>query len=176
MSVSTVTTQYGYTYLSCDCAKTAIRYRIQSNGVGVFVYQCLTCGRSLRQVSKTSPEVLALTERTPFDNLLQGRWREYQQKFNEEARAIQERQREQEAAEQNATWWRRYNRYLTTPEWQERRQLVFARSGGICEGCRKRKATQVHHLTYEHVEHEFLFELVAICSACHRRMHPDMEW
>jgi len=32
-------------------------------------------------------------------------------------------------------------------------------------------ATEVHHLTYQHVGHEFLFELVAICRECHTRWH-----
>ena len=31
--------------------------------------------------------------------------------------------------------------------------------------------TQCHHLTYENVGEEFLFELVALCSDCHERLH-----
>ena len=36
----------------------------------------------------------------------------------------------------------------------------------------KNKATQVHHLTYQHVFAEFAFELVAVCDECHARLHP----
>jgi len=70
----------------------------------------------------------------------------------------------------------RYTKYLLSPEWAMLRSKVFqrviARDGvGVCEGCREQIATQVHHLTYEHVGHEFLWELVAICEDCHKRLH-----
>jgi 5-methylcytosine-specific restriction endonuclease McrA len=64
-----------------------------------------------------------------------------------------------------------YHEYLQTDAWQERRRLVLRRAGGICEGCRKARAVEVHHLTYQHIGHEFLWELVAICRACHERYH-----
>jgi 5-methylcytosine-specific restriction endonuclease McrA len=51
--------------------------------------------------------------------------------------------------------------------------LVLQRANGHCEGCGQRKAVQVHHLTYEHVGQEFLWELRAVCSECHDRLHPD---
>lgn len=34
-----------------------------------------------------------------------------------------------------------------------------------------RQAVQVHHLTYDHFKHEFLFELSSICYECHCREH-----
>ena len=40
----------------------------------------------------------------------------------------------------------------------------------MCEGCGVRRAAQVHHLTYEHVGDELLFELVAVCGQCHDRI------
>ena len=70
-----------------------------------------------------------------------------------------------------------YHEYLDGPQWRERRELVMARSGGLCEGCRKHPAENVHHLgaarggPYEHIYHEFLFELVALCRDCHKRWH-----
>lgn len=68
-----------------------------------------------------------------------------------------------------------YADYLKSAEWATRREKVMQRAGGVCEGCRCRPATEVHHLTYEHVTREFLFELVAICGDCHARLHdaPD---
>jgi hypothetical protein len=68
-------------------------------------------------------------------------------------------------------WWNEYDEYLNTDEWGRRRSLVMNRAGGMCEGCRERRATQVHHLTYKHVKNEFLWELVAICDICHGRIH-----
>lgn len=70
-----------------------------------------------------------------------------------------------------ADWRQRYNLYLESPEWRQRRQLVLARAQNICEGCRTEKATRVHHLTYENVGEEMLFQLVALCVPCHARCH-----
>jgi len=65
----------------------------------------------------------------------------------------------------------KYAEYLETPEWQEKRRLVIERARGICEGCRVRHASQVHHLTYENIGDEFLWQLVAVCRICHERYH-----
>ncbi|MDO8980306.1 MAG: hypothetical protein Q7V17_13840 [Afipia sp.] len=70
---------------------------------------------------------------------------------------------------------RKYEQYLRSPEWAKRREKVLERAKGICEGCRDRKATQVHHLTYDHIYEELLFELVAVCDDCHRRIHRDKQ-
>jgi 5-methylcytosine-specific restriction endonuclease McrA len=82
-----------------------------------------------------------------------------------------ERQRERQ--EQNAEWWRWYNGYLQTPAWRALREKVMRRANGRCEGCGECKAVQVHHLTYAHVGEEFLWELRAVCTECHERLHQD---
>jgi len=74
-------------------------------------------------------------------------------------------------AQENEAWWRWYNAYLQTPAWNSRRMRVLARAGVLCEGCRIHNATQVHHLTYQRAGHEMLFDLVAICDACHDDIH-----
>lgn len=170
MTVSVITTEYGYRYLKCECDETEIRRRVQSNGVEIYVIQCLTCGRQIKPISKKSPEVLALGAIRPFDDAIGAHWDRRQRQLAD----IERQRRQDEEDAKNAEWWRRYNAYLKTPQWQEKRKLVFERAGGMCEGCRRKKATQVHHLTYDHVGNELLFELVAICDACHRRIHPRM--
>jgi hypothetical protein len=75
--------------------------------------------------------------------------------------------REQQQEERRA----QYHNYLLSPEWAQKREAVLERASGRCEGCRTAEATQVHHLTYEHCGNEFLWELVAICRACHSRFH-----
>lgn len=171
MTATVITTQYGTSYLQCDCERTQVRRRTRANGARAFVIQCLDCGREIRAVGQRSPEVLALAEIIDFDESLRDRW-------NDECRAHRERQqyiREYEQAQKSAEWWAWYNAYLLTPSWREKRLKVLTRAGGICEGCRERKATQVHHKSYEHVGNELLFELVAICDDCHRILHPDMD-
>jgi hypothetical protein len=50
---------------------------------------------------------------------------------------------------------------------------VLARAHGLCEGCGERTATQVHHLSYKRVFDEMLFDLVAVCDACHDKLHAE---
>jgi hypothetical protein len=68
----------------------------------------------------------------------------------------------------NEDW---YNFYLKSDAWKLKRRKVRDRCGGVCEGCRDHPVTQVHHLTYEHVGNELLYELVGLCDACHERAH-----
>lgn len=64
-----------------------------------------------------------------------------------------------------------YARYLESEEWWQRRTRVMERAAGVCEGCRMREPVDVHHLTYDHVTEELLWELVAVCAPCHERAH-----
>ena len=68
-------------------------------------------------------------------------------------------------------WWAWYDQYLQSPAWRDIRQLVLRRAHGRCEGCGRRPAAHVHHLSYQHVGKEFLWELVAVCQECHDRVH-----
>lgn len=64
-----------------------------------------------------------------------------------------------------------YDDYLRSPAWQRRSAKIIERANGICEGCLTNPATEVHHMSYEHVGAEFAFELLALCGPCHRRWH-----
>jgi 5-methylcytosine-specific restriction endonuclease McrA len=130
------------------------------------VHQCLSCG------STAGPQIKygAAVEEAfgdpipPFDEDFERRTRERWVAHN--TKTFHE-QREAESRE----WWARYTAYLATPQWEARRRLVLQRAAGICEGCRIRAAVQVHHLTYSHVGNELLFQLVALCTACHEKAH-----
>jgi hypothetical protein len=71
----------------------------------------------------------------------------------------------------NADWWAWYNDYLQSDDWKLKRRKVYDRCRGLCEGCRDRPVTQVHHLTYAHVGDELLYELVGLCDDCHEKAH-----
>jgi 5-methylcytosine-specific restriction endonuclease McrA len=75
--------------------------------------------------------------------------------------------------EDSEHWWRQYNTYLESPEWKARRKAVLERDEFLCQGCRKQRATQVHHLTYDRKGNEMLFDLVAVCDECHEAIHPN---
>jgi 5-methylcytosine-specific restriction endonuclease McrA len=126
--------------------------------------QCLDCGKlfgeSLAHALATTgtPELDLRAARLAQENERNGRDREW-------------RERAEQRERENGQWWNWYKEYLQSPEWDERRFLVMQRDDGLCQGCRKRPATQVHHLTYKHTSKEFLWELVAVCDECHQRFH-----
>lgn len=170
MTIQEITTEYGTSYLECNCARTEVRQRTQRNGVLIYAEQCLDCGRHVRAVSKRLPEIIRRPNRPAFDETLQDAWRERQRAYFEERQQAREAERNAQSAE----WWRRYNAYLQTTAWRLKRQAVLTRANNWCEGCAQRPAAHVHHTTYDHVFDEFLFELVALCEPCHRRIHPHM--
>lgn len=65
----------------------------------------------------------------------------------------------------------RYEKYLQSPEWAEKRRFVFLRCNWQCEGCLIGQATEVHHRSYKNFGNEFLFELRGLCKTCHDRFH-----
>lgn len=71
----------------------------------------------------------------------------------------------------NQGWWEWYNEYLQSSIWKEKARKVMQRAKGLCEACLENQATQVHHLSYNHVGREPLFELVAVCNECHQDIH-----
>ena len=66
-----------------------------------------------------------------------------------------------------------YSEYLNSDPWRRRRAKVLERASGLCEGCMTNAATEVHHTTYQHLGNEFAFELIALCDACHSRIHEE---
>jgi hypothetical protein len=66
-----------------------------------------------------------------------------------------------------------YREYLHSREWQRRREQVQERAHYKCEGCGAEGPTHIHHKTYARVGYEFLFDLIAVCPACHQRIHRE---
>lgn len=81
-------------------------------------------------------------------------------KIRENVRLEQEKDRKQE-----------YDLYLQTPAWSEKRKMALIRDNYLCQGCRESRATQVHHLTYQNLFDELLFQLISLCTRCHQRVH-----
>jgi 5-methylcytosine-specific restriction endonuclease McrA len=73
-------------------------------------------------------------------------------------------------AAESRTWWKKYDDYLNSESWLLKRAKVLERAGRRCEACGEAWATQVHHVTYEHVFDEPLFDLRAVCVPCHERL------
>lgn len=147
----------------CGHERTDVRKRVQANGL-VAARQCVACGAYCGAVKKSS--VLSVTGLPAWDEELNKDWY---------ARSQAEWRAAQEAArfERDAAWQEWYAAYLRSPDWSAKRLAVMRRAASRCEGCLARPATQVHHLTYARVGREMLFDLVAVCDACHDQIHED---
>ena len=148
--------QRDYLQRLCQHAKTEIRIRTTRGGRRVVWRQCIECGHYPGNALPAEQGHGA----PDGDEELEQR---YEQARREERETIIEMHRFD------------YRAYLQTPEWRARARLVMERAGGFCEGCRKRRADAVHHTTYRNIGNEFLFELLALCHACHARWHGHDE-
>ncbi len=151
----------------CNHTSTEVRCREVKGGSRQYRHQCLECGEA---VGNSLPKA-DYPDAKPFDeSFLEDvtrsrerlRWKILQDYLERHSRRELDSQRF-------------YDEYLASPEWKERRKLVLDRANGLCEGCRKAKANEVHHLTYRNFGEEFLFQLVAVCTACHDRYHEKRE-
>lgn len=132
------------------------------NGSVQLVMQCRTCGDAVGSPvgRKEAERLYAIDKLPPFDPEIRvafdvRSFAEYEEKRGRQKREFDD--------------W--YATYRGSPEWKRRRDLVMRRCGGICEGCGESPAAVVHHLTYDHVGDELLFELVGVCDRCHDRAH-----
>lgn len=145
----------------CEHIKTEIRSRGMHYGL-----QCMRCGSWVGGWIKHS-EVQNKDSIQPYDDSLCQRYYETKSILSAELVKI----RDERVQEERDTRTGEYKEYLLSDAWRDKRQRVLARCGGMCEGCRKYRATEVHHLTYKHVGNEFLFELVGLCKKCHEAIH-----
>lgn len=127
--------------------------------------QCLRCGEAQGQPRKKSDYPNA----PPFDEELVNRAKVKRARVEFEiAKKFVSLRNERSLRGQE---W--YDKYLKSEDWFHKKKLVLKRAKSVCEGCGEAKATEVHHLTYDNVGAEFLFELVAICRPCHERYHAE---
>jgi len=146
-----------------DCNYKAVKFT-KSNGVIAYQNQCPTCLGTTGEIKKSSvcydpPErkdpTSARRERYNKENVIRSYFRQRILELNIDA---------------NERWWKRYNEYLSSREWKDKRRLVLERDGYQCQarlaGCEDR-ATEVHHKTYKHVFSEPIFDLESICASCH---------
>lgn len=148
---------------SCTHDVAILRVFTSSNGALAYCKQCQTCGKRVGNPVPKQPNI------APADPQIAARYDAEWKRIGDEITVKHIKLNEAN----DSLWWHEYNLYLKTPEWCRRAQLVRSRCGGICEGCGEAEVDEVHHLTYEHVRNEFLFELVGLCHACHDRIHPE---
>jgi 5-methylcytosine-specific restriction endonuclease McrA len=151
----------------CAHSSSELRCKPDKNNRPRYHKQCLACGSN--SGSRVSAAQVPDPATVPlWDEVLPKQvWAEFQQRMNAH--------RDQETQAARKRWNDHYyGKYLPSKEWKEKRRLVMLRSQGICEGCRRQPASEVHHLTYQNVGDEFLFQLAALCHQCHDRLHAQI--
>lgn len=63
-----------------------------------------------------------------------------------------------------------YVSYLHSIKWHEKCERVLERDDYTCVLC-DAGAQHVHHLTYDRIYNESLYDLVSLCAECHEAIH-----
>lgn len=65
-----------------------------------------------------------------------------------------------------------YDAYMSSEEWQSKRESCFIFHGTVCVDCKAVKATDIHHRHYETLGCEDpAKDIVPLCSECHKKRH-----
>ena len=74
-------------------------------------------------------------------------------------------------------WWRKYNRYLNSYDWQRTRKAALKRDGNRCVDCGTRgswsnplQADHLSYAAYNATGHTPLDDLQTLCRSCHQKV------
>jgi 5-methylcytosine-specific restriction endonuclease McrA len=151
------------------------RYTLSNNTIAIY-RQCDDCGEKVgTAISRaTIPNWQALP---PFDVEKQDRRRAETRDFYAAKRAEWQAYFETNREERQKA----YDVYLRTPEWKQIRRRALVRDDFLCQNCFCKithSSAEVHHLTYDSLRRTgitFTFEVVSLCSACHKLYHSIEE-
>lgn len=149
---------------NCDHPSRSLTRFVSSSGAESYRIQCMRCGETTANPKKSSLSRTQISSVIPYNDELKRQWSKSRSERYQQVRAAEEEKASRK-------WFESCNAYLDSPQWKARRRMVLTRAKGVCEGCLERPASQVHHLTYERVGSEMLFDLVAVCDACHASIH-----
>lgn len=148
-----------------DCKHIEKIYKkTDSSGRFYCLKRCVKCGQSLGMVPKPKniDEVPILTK-------------ELEKEYQNISSNLATEKIKKEVEEKRKQFFNEYNIYLNSEGWEKKRNKVLERDKHICQACLVNKATQVHHISYQHVFDEPLFELQSICKYCHEKLHDHMK-
>lgn len=163
-----------FTSKKCNHERLKVIKRERVNGGSTFRKLCFDCLQWQGNLIKKK-DVTSYTEYFTLDRL------EDLKKFNrekiEEALQFVNKinseiiKKQNEEFEDKVEWYR--NVYLNSSAWKQLREKALKRDGHVCQGCLENIATEVHHLTYDNVGDELLFQLISVCRDCHLKIHKS---
>jgi hypothetical protein len=139
-----------------------LRRRTIRNGATRPEWQCLGCGQSTGQ--PVSLRRVADWESRP----------EWDEALSRQYADTAEAERLHEAAEDRARKRVAYAAYLQSDVWRAKHLKVLRRDE-MCRACGEAPSAQAHHLTYDRIFREPLFDLVGVCRPCHEELHRHDE-
>jgi 5-methylcytosine-specific restriction endonuclease McrA len=157
----------------CKSPSTHLVKLITSAGTIQVRKQCQSCGKvsaeSVGGIEKSVRENLPAVDELLRDMYVETR-SSIEQDFysNISKKRYEISKKEFESNKQE--WFNQYSKYLQSPEWKKKRELVLKRDNYKCQACLTGLATQVHHKSYEFVDlsgSEPCFDLIAVCYPCH---------
>lgn len=155
--------------MNCNHEKTEIRFM---ESCGQIKSQCLKCGQSTSNPishSKFTPDQIKSLPR--FDEKLRGDWWNNQNMRRKEAVESFAKEANQRLSDRKEF----YHAHLKSDLWKEKRLLVIQKQNNICQGCLKAGIDDIHHLSYDNLGDELLFQLIGLCRECHKRTHGITE-
>lgn len=158
----------------CEEPNLGLRKVKLSNGTIQVKHQCKKCGNSAGCAVKYKNTNIDINAIEWFDDDLKSRVEQerelirinFWEQFNAGRSAYHERQSEK--WHQDTQERRRI--YFASAAWKLKRMKVFERDQYMCQSCFNTKATEVHHLNYDHFGNEPLFDLISICRYCHQQV------
>lgn len=130
-------------------------------------HQCLRCGAMTNAPITDEHRAKSFSDLPSFNEDLKERFNQAQSDAYALASVVSLDKLQQQRNSKNRQWWDWYNQYTQSGQWQNRRQKVLERDSYRCQACLEKEATEIHHLNYDHVGNEPLFDLIAVCHSCH---------
>ncbi len=150
----------------CLHKRAALTLQLRKGDKKFYRTQCLECGHIVQELRRADLSEDEIRSAIPYDDSLT---QQFYKRRNERYTELQQQQLRIQRYEFNE----RYANYLASDEWNEIRTKVLKRDKFLCQGCGVNRAVDVHHLTYERIYCEMLFDLIAVCRECHLRLHPE---
>jgi len=150
---------YLYPVIEIKCLSHKMEYvRFKrEDGIENLRQQCFCCGEVSRDLKKSL--VKNFYELNECDYSI----RDLKFEFLKEVRDNLDKIKNQEA-------WNEYDNYLNSDKWKLKRKKVLERDNYLCQACLTSKAQEIHHLTYENIYDEPLYQLISVCKRCHDKI------